>query len=197
MSSDNKIVNYGQIYDYLKTIKLDEYLSNKRTIIHNQIFDRAIDKLIFEVNSQSTVLNISNKIKNLLSEYNITEFSKENFRFIEYKGKIWYEPSTVSIIYTKNLVLDNKGHYIRLRIGPLNLKELWDNEYVLLKDIDRINKASDTEKYVIDYIDYVSGYVILYDKVNLKHITVDISYIHDITKYEHNNFYGEMFSIKK
>ena len=40
--NQNTIFKYTQVYDYLKSIKFDEYISNKRDIIHKQLYENSI-----------------------------------------------------------------------------------------------------------------------------------------------------------
>lgn len=219
----NSIDKYTQVYDYIKNLKLEEYISNKRDIVHKQLFDNSIDKLIMEVNKDETSCKLAKAIKsqlklydlymqkfistedyikavndpNLKYTYKLAPFNKDNFRFIEYKHKIWYCPSKVSIVYTKALVKNEHGKYTRLNIGPLYLGEVWDNKFILDKDVNNIITADKTSKYVIEYIDYVNGYAILYDKINMNYLNIDLNYIKNINRYEFSHNYDEMFSIKR
>lgn len=226
MSNDlnkNSIDKYTQVYDYIKNLKLEEYISNKRDIVHKQLFDNSIDTLITEVNKDETSCKLAKAIKsqlklydlymqkfistedyikavndpNLKYTYKLAPFNRDNFRFIEYKHKIWYCPSKVSIVYTKTLVKNENGKYTRLNIGPLYLGEVWDNKFILDKDVNNIITADKTAKYVIEYIDYVNGYAILYDKINMNYLNIDLNYIKNINRYEFSHNYDEMFSIKR
>ena len=129
------------------------------------------------------------------SKYSILDFNRDNFKFIEYKNKVWYYPSNINIIYTKAFVVDEQGNLMRLKIGPLYLGELWNNNYIINKDINKI--VSNNNNYIIEYIDYVNGYVILYDKINMTYLNVDLEYIKNINKYEFSHTYDEMFSTKR
>ena len=223
--NQNTIFKYTQVYDYLKSIKFDEYISDKRDIIHKQLYENSINKLIDEVNNENTTCKIAKSIRatidlynhymisnidvdklieytkesitnpDIQSKYKILEFNKDNFKFIEYKNKVWYYPSNINIIYTKAFVVDEQGNLMRLKIGPLYLGELWNNNYIINKDINKI--ISNNNNYIIEYIDYVNGYVILYDKINMTYLNVDIEYIKNINKYEFSHTYDEMFSTKR
>ena len=46
----NTIYNYNQVYDTLRTVKLNDYLLDKRDKVHNSLFNAALDKLIMSVN---------------------------------------------------------------------------------------------------------------------------------------------------
>ena len=129
------------------------------------------------------------------SKYSILDFNRDNFKFIEYKNKVWYYPSNINIFYTKAFVVDEQGNLMRLKIGPLYLGELWNNNYIINKDINKI--ISNNNNYIIEYIDYVNGYVILYDKINMTYLNVDLEYIKNINKYEFSHTYDEMFSTKR
>lgn len=217
----NKIFNYTQIYDYLKNLKLTDYLSNKRDSIHKQIFDDTINLLISEVNNPDTTVKIAQYIQSVIDKYNIygampdekmtveyisgkrdnycieiKPFSTDNFKFIEYKNKVWYMPSNVSIVYTNSLVKSKNGNYIRLIIGPISLSEIWDNNYILKRNINNSIKSNDSS-YVIEYIDYVNGTVTLFDKVNFKSINVDLDYIQNINNFNYIQTYNEMFINKR
>lgn len=223
--NQNTIFKYTQVYDYLKSIKFDEYISDKRDIIHKQLYENSINKLIDEVNNENTTCKIAKSIRatidlynhymisnidvdklieytkesitnpDIQSKYKILEFNKDNFKFIEYKNKVWYYPSNINIIYTKAFVVDEQGNLMRLKIGPLYLGELWNNNYIINKDINKI--ISNNNNYIIEYIDYVNGYVILYDKINMTYLNVDLEYIKNINKYEFSHTYDEMFSTKR
>lgn len=223
--NQNTIFKYTQVYDYLKSIKFDEYISDKRDIIHKQLYENSINKLIDEVNNENTTCKIAKSIRatidlynhymlsnidtdklmeytkesitnpDIKSKYSILDFNRDNFKFIEYKNKVWYYPSNINIIYTKAFVVDEQGNLMRLKIGPLYLGELWSNNYIINKDINKI--ISNNNNYIIEYIDYVNGYVILYDKINMTYLNVDLEYIKNINKYEFSHTYDEMFSTKR
>lgn len=223
--NQNTIFKYTQVYDYLKSIKFDEYISDKRDIIHKQLYENSINKLIDEVNNENTTCKIAKSIRatidlynhymlsnidtdklmeytkesitnpDIKSKYSILDFNRDNFKFIEYKNKVWYYPSNINIIYTKAFVVDEQGNLMRLKIGPLYLGELWNNNYIINKDINKI--ISNNNNYIIEYIDYVNGYVILYDKINMTYLNVDLEYIKNINKYEFSHTYDEMFSTKR
>ena len=222
--NQNTIFKYTQVYDYLKSIKFDEYISDKRDIIHKQLYENSINKLIDEVNNENTTYKIAKSIRatidlynhymlsnidtdklieytnesnnpNIRAKYEILDFNRDNFKFIEYKNKVWYYPSNINIIYTKAFVVDEQGNLMRLKIGPLYLGELWNNNYIINKDINKI--ISNNNNYIIEYIDYVNGYVILYDKINMTYLNVDLEYIKNINKYEFSHTYDEMFSTKR
>lgn len=223
--NQNTIFKYTQVYDYLKSIKFDEYISDKRDIIHKQLYENSINKLIDEVNNENTTCKIAKSIRatidlynhymlsnidtdklmeytkesitnpDIKSKYSILDFNRDNFKFIEYKNKVWYYPSNINIIYTKAFVVDEQGNLMRLKIGPLYLGELWNNNYIINKDINKI--VSNNNNYIIEYIDYVNGYVILYDKINMTYLNVDLEYIKNINKYEFSHTYDEMFSTKR
>lgn len=225
--NQNTIFKYTQVYDYLKSIKFDEYISNKRDIIHKQLYENSINKLIDEVNNENTTYKIAKSIRatidlynyymisnigtdklieytmesitnpDIQSKYKILEFNKDNFKFIEYKNKVWYYPSIINIIYTKAFVVDEYGNHVRLKIGPLYLGELWNNNYIMNKDINKIISNDNISNYIIEYIDYVNGYVILYDKINMTYLNVDLEYIKNINKYEFGHTYDEIFSTKR
>lgn len=218
----NKIFKYSQVYDYLKNIKFIDYVSNKRDILHKKLFDNAINKLIEEVNNPNTTVTLAKLIKSQIDlydfyqgdgisadefisavnnesttyKYRLAPFNKDNFKFIEYKNKVWYYPSKIIIVYVKSLVKNENKKYIRLTFGPYLLNELWNNEYILNKDINKILKQDNTS-YVIEYIDYVSGNVILFDKVNMTNITVSLDYILNVNNFEYSNEYNEMFTVKR
>lgn len=225
--NQNTIFKYTQVYDYLKNIKFDEYISNKRDNIHKQLYENSINKLIDEVNNENTTCKIAKSIRatidlynhymlsnidvdtlmeytkksidnpDIQSKYKILEFNRDNFKFIEYKNKVWYYPSTISIIYTKSFVIDKNKKYTRLKFGPFYLGELWNNNYIMNKDITKIISNDNISNYIIEYVDYVNGYVILYDKLNMTYLNIDLEYIKNINKYEFGHTYDEMFSTKR
>ena len=41
MYIQNKIYNYNQIYDSLRTLKLNDYITDKRNNVHNDIYEDA------------------------------------------------------------------------------------------------------------------------------------------------------------
>lgn len=50
MNNQNQIYNYNQIYDTLRTLKVNDYIMDKRDKVHNELYNNALDKLIVEVN---------------------------------------------------------------------------------------------------------------------------------------------------
>lgn len=204
MDKDNKIFKYTQIYDYLKNIKFDEYISDRRTDIHNQLFNNSIKLLIEDVNSNNPIGKISESIINIITKYNeyqtepLKQFNTDNFKFIEIKSKSWYKPSKVNIIYSFSPVKNKLGHYTRLTIGTFNLDEFWKNDYILKRNIENILSFNNSNiSYSIEYIDYIKGICVLYDKVNFKTQTIDLDYILNINDYEFSNTYNQMFINKR
>lgn len=208
MTKDNKIFKYTQIYDYLKNIKFDEYISDRRTNIHNQLFNNAIKLLIEDVNSNIPVSNISQKLKDIIDKYNdiqeqyqkekLKPFNKDNFKFIEIKNKSWYKPSKVNIIYSFSPVINKLGHYTKLTLGTFSLDELWKNEYIFKKNIENVLSFNNSNaSFSIEYIDYIKGICVLYDKVSFKTQTIDLDYILDINDYEFLENYNQMFIVKR
>ena len=224
----NKIYNFNQIYDTLQTLTLEEYLSNKRNNVHSIIFEQALNSFIETVNSildymdflgeefsftdemfswvPKSVQKTCNKIKQYIENNpEVIHFNKDNYDFIEYKNKNWLSPSNIYIVYSSGLVKiiqDETGDesYIRLGIGPISLEDFWDPSYMLNKYEQENLFNNDKENYVIEYIDYIKGICLMFNKMEMKYITVELSKIQDIKNFKYDgvlNDYNEMFHIKR
>lgn len=129
----------------------------------------------------------------------LLKFSTEYFNFIEYKDKNWATPSKVKIIYTNNLVRNEHGNTVRLTLGPYSLSEFWETEYLNVNNVEKID-SEETPKYVIEDVNYITGTCRLFDKHNMRYLTVDLNSIQNL-----NNFvmggvldnYDELFHIKR
>ena len=118
----NKISIYTQLYDYLKNIKLVEYLSNKRNIIHDQLFTNSVKRLIKEVNNPDTTNSVAIAIQKQIELYNIYQLynvvpSLEQNIDNHLLNKHNINPEAVS-----NLLLQQylNGEYDRFEIMPFN-----------------------------------------------------------------------------
>lgn len=242
MYIQNKIYNYNQIYDSLRTLKLNDYITDKRNNVHNDIYSNAINKMIAEV-QMGIELFKTNCIKtygieyyetnidavaffyNLIKHHNITfsstyivsiivkllscinnmdkgevdnllSFNKENYQFIEIKHKNWLHFSKVKIVYIHNLICTSKENntYSRLIIGPYSLQKFWDTEYISTNNIITKN----LNNYVIENIDYIKGTCKIFDKLNMRHLEIDLNNIEDIHNFEFDlNMYDELFHVKR
>lgn len=222
----NKIYKFNQIYDTLQTITLEEYLSNKRDSVHNIIFEQALDSFIETVYSildymdflggefswndeffawiPESVKKTCNKIKQYV-KFNpeIIDFNKNNYNFIEYKNKNWISPPNIYIVYSAGLIKTKHNEdesYIRLAIGPISLEDFWDPSYILNKYNNDEIFNNEKENFVIEYIDYIKGICVMFNKMDMEYITVELSKIQDIKKFKYDgvlNDYNEMFHIKR
>lgn len=218
-TQSTSIYNYNQIYDYLRTIKFNDYLINKRDIIHNILYENAVNEFIQYINDCiNNVRYIPNKeldavIDKLLS-VNIEANEKGNildedrFKFIEYKDNVWYKPSKVTIIYTGGLVKEkynisdkngNKSEYekyTKLNIGPVSLELFWKTEYIVKENYNNLLELKNSN-YSIKSVDYINGTVDLFDKNEFTTITISLDYIDNLNNYTFYENYPEMFSIKR
>lgn len=264
----NTIYNYNQVYDTLRTVKLNDYLLDKRDKVHNELFNNALDKLIMSVNYAlrflydkiikgeynphdfksnlpfkmcDSVVKICeiimsyyiyvpnntfvisdnngeerNDLKNEIIETTSTEyledikidnknkqllnFDKSNYQFIEYKDKNWLKPPSILVIYISNLIQkENKGPYKRLTIGPISLTEFWNTDYIRDNSLNEII-AENTPKYVIETVDYVNGTCKLFDKINMRYLTVNLDKIKNLNNFDFDGIidnYDELFHIKR
>ena len=239
----NTIYNYNQVYDTLRTVKLNDYLLDKRDKVHNSLFNAALDKLIMSVNYALKFLydkiikgeynpddfnsNLPFKMcdsvikicEAIISNYiyfpnknsedgieiddknkQLLNFDKSHYQFIEYKDKNWLNPSSILVIYTSNLIQSgNKGSYKRLTIGPISLTEFWNADYIRYNSLDEI-VAENTPKYVIETVDYVNGTCKLFDKINMRFLTVNLDKIKNLNNFEFDGIidnYNEMFHVKR
>jgi hypothetical protein len=131
---------------------------------------------------------------------NLLKFNKLNYQFIEYKDKNWLKPSSILIIYTSSLIQKgNEGPYKRLTIGPISLTEFWNADYVHNNSLNEII-AENTPKYVIENVDYVNGTCKLFDKINMRFLTVNLDKIKNLNNFEFDGIidnYDEMFHVKR
>lgn len=274
----NTIYNYNQVYDTLRTVKLNDYLLDKRDNVHNSLFNAALNKLMLSVNfvlrylynkviadeynpndlksnlpflvcdsvikiceaimshyvlvadktlviwdndgadrndlrhrlnwvdtmSNENVENSSTEfwedIETIDKNANLLKFNKLNYQFIEYKDKNWLKPSSILIIYTSSLIQKgNEGPYKRLTIGPISLTEFWNADYVHNNSLNEII-AENTPKYVIENVDYVNGTCKLFDKINMRFLTVSLDKIKNLNNFEFDGIidnYDEMFHVKR
>jgi hypothetical protein len=274
----NTIYNYNQVYDTLRTVKLNDYLLDKRDNVHNSLFNAALNKLMLSVNfvlrylynkviadeynpndlksnlpflvcdsvikiceaimshyvlvadktlviwdndgadrndlrhrlnwvdtmSNENVENSSTEfwedIETVDKNANLLKFNKLNYQFIEYKDKNWLKPSSILIIYTSSLIQKgNEGPYKRLTIGPISLTEFWNADYVHNNSLNEII-AENTPKYVIENVDYVNGTCKLFDKINMRFLTVNLDKIKNLNNFEFDGIidnYDEMFHVKR
>lgn len=213
------IYNYNQIYDYLRTIKFNDYLINKRDIIHNTLYENAVNEFIQYINDCiNNVRYIHNKeldsvIDKLLSvnieaNENGNILDEERFKFIEYKDNVWYKPSKIIIIYTGGLVKEkynvsdkngNKSEYekyTKLNIGPVSLELFWKTEYIVKENYNNLLELKNSN-YSIKSVDYINGTVDLFDKNEFTTITISLDYIDNLNNYTFYENYPEMFSIKR
>lgn len=213
------IYNYNQVYDYLRTIKLNDYIVNKRNNIHNILYENAINLFIDNVNdcinnniyiSDNCVNTVVNKLLsvNIEKNENGNILDEERFKFIEYKDTVWYKPSKITIIYTGGLVQENKTtvdntgnvieykQYIKLIIGPVSLEQFWNSEYILKENYNNLLELQNSN-YSIKSVDYINGTVDLFDKNEFKIITIDLNYIDNLNEHTFYENYPEMFKIKR
>lgn len=213
------IYNYNQIYDYLRTIKFNDYLINKRDIIHNILYENAVNEFIQYINDCiNNVRYIPNKeldavIDKLLSvnieaNENGNILDEDRFKFIEYKDNVWYKPSKIIIIYTGGLVKEkynisdkngNKSEYekyTKLNIGPVSLELFWKTEYIVKENYNNLLELKNSN-YSIKSVDYINGTVDLFDKNEFTTITISLDYIDNLNNYTFYENYPEMFSIKR
>ena len=222
-TQSTSIYNYNQVYDYLRTIKFNDYLINKRDTIHNILYENALNEFIQYINDYiNNVIYIPNKeldngvntVVNKLLSVNIEKNEKgnildeERFKFIEYKDTVWYKPSKITIIYTGGLVKekynvsDTNGNiteyekYTKLIIGPISLELFWKSEYILKENYNNLLELKNSN-YSIKSVDYINGTVDLFDKNEFKTITINLNYIDNLNEHTFYENYPEMFKIKR
>ena len=142
---------------------------------------------------------VSDNINNETFKPELYNFNIENFQFIEYKDKYWYNPSRVLIVFSHNLIKNQNGNSIRLTLGPYSLQEFWDTEYIDKNNIDEI-VGTESPKYVIEEVDYIKGKCKLFDKVNMRFLYVDLNSIKNLSDFQFDGIldnYDELFHIKR
>lgn len=215
-TQSTSIYNYNQIYDYLRTIKFNDYISNKRDIIHQTLYENALNSFIKNVNDYiigknvympTDIISIANQLLDICITNNLdinNILNKDQFKFIEYKDKVWYKASKITLIYTGGLVKtiikdkNNKFHekYIKLVLGPISLEYYWKSEYILKENINNILLLKNAN-YTIKSVDYINGTVDLIDKNDFKVITINLDYIDNLNDHTFYENYPEMFRIKR
>lgn len=218
------IKKYSQVYDVLKTTKFDEYLSDKRNNIHNELYTDALNSFIEETNkciyyySHYTVIKqpdgteimdfltwhkrlntisspVAKHLGNSLFKLNIEKVDLKNFKILEIKNKVWYMPSDVIFIYTG---IDPITHKIKkTKFGPYTLINFWNSSYIAnRKDLNELMLGDIYVELEITYIDYVKGTISVYDRGEDRTFILDIDYINSNLKIS-NEYDGKMYSILK
>lgn len=215
-TQSTSIYNYNQVYDYLRTIKFNDYINNKRDIIHNTLYENALNSFIKNVNDYiidknvyipSDIINIVDQLLDICMNNNLdinNILNKNKFKFIEYKDKVWYKASKIMLIYTggliKTIIKDNNNNvhekYIKLVLGPISLEYYWKSEYILKEKINNILLLKNTN-YTIKSVDYINGTADLIDKNDFKIITINLDYIDNLNDHTFYENYPEMFRIKR
>lgn len=215
-TQSTSIYNYNQVYDYLRTIKFNDYINNKRDIIHNTLYENALNSFIKNVNDYiigknvyipSDIINVVEQLIDICMTNNLdinNILNKDQFKFIEYKDKVWYKASKITLIYTggliKTLIKDKNNNvhekYIKLVLGPISLEYYWKSEYILKENINNILLLKNTN-YTIKSVDYINGTVDLIDKNDFNVITINLDYIDNLNDHTFYENYPEMFRIKR
>ena len=151
-------------------------------------------------NVENTSTEFWEDIETIDKNAKLLNFNKLNYQFIEYKDKNWLKPSSILVIYTSSLIQKgNEGPYKRLTIGPISLTEFWNADYVHNNSLNEII-AENTPKYVIENVDYVNGTCKLFDKINMRFLTVNLDKIKNLNNFEFDGIidnYDEMFHVKR
>lgn len=170
-------------------IKYSEYVNNKSDHIHKLLYTTALNKLFKDVNkllnNETDNITIKTKVAKYISDelkkYGISEINENDFKIIEISSLNWYQPSNVLLIYTKEKITyieNNKSKSKLLKLKNINLTEYWNNSYLInSSNISDILLTDNYNSLTVDYIDFVNGTCILYDKYNDVRYNVDINYL--------------------
>jgi len=153
---ENKIKKYNDLdYTYTNVI-YNNYVSDKYNIIHNKLYEDALNKYLDEVRGNET-----------LEEY------KKHYNFIELKNKEYFQPSTViikSIVYPFTTI-------------KIDLSKYWNQyeESVITKKFNNEFYTDDIDinHYEIIYINNVQNIVKLQNKITGKIIYKDLNYLNE------------------
>ena len=144
------LTNYNDFNQMSHKMTFQDYTNDKYNEVHTELFNRALDRYIVENN-----------------------IDKNEYKFIEFKSKNYYEPSVVCI---KRLTYpyDTK---------KVSLEKYWD-KYQFNNDNKEINNdfledKVNPEMLEIVNINYVTNKVTLLDKNTEKRYIKDISFIND------------------
>lgn len=215
-TQSTSIYNYNQVYDYLRTVKFNDYINNKRDIIHQTLYENALNSFIKNVNDYiidknvyvpKDIISIADQLIDICMNNNLdinNILNKDLFKFIEYKNKVWYKASKITLIYTggliKTIIKDNNDNfhekYIKLVLGPISLEYYWNSEYILKENLNNVLLLKNTN-YTIKSVDYINGTVDLIDKNTFKIITINLDYIDNLNDHTFYDNYSEMFRIKR
>lgn len=160
---ENKILKYSDLMYNSGPVRAYDYISEKYTNIHKQIYDRALEKLI------TNELVGEGKLCETFDEL------KTKYCFIELKKDEYYKPSKVVV---KQTVYPFEAY-------TYDLSEYWDNyqykeEFKELKDywIDE-DSVRDAE---LIYIDYIKGKGKFKSRYTGKEFWADFKFINQDTK---------------
>jgi len=159
---DNKIVTYNDMLYKSSPVRAADYISDKYNDIHRQLYQRAVDKLLKELNISKEDLKI-------------------NYKLVEIKQDEYFKPSKVII---KNLSYP-------FTATTYDLDKYWDNYEFLeeYKDLSEywIDEESTKDAELI-YIDYIKGKGKFKSKYTQKEFWVDFNYINENTRLNKDNF---------
>ena len=155
----NKVLNYNNFNNVSNKMKFDDYVYDKYTIIHQKLYNDALNKLIEERN-----------------------YNRDEYRFIEIKQNEYYQPSLVYVqsIYppfnTEKISLEKYWDTYEFKEEFKNLDESFFDEDVNVNALEVIN------------IDYINGLIKLKDKYTGRIFTKKTKYLNDNLKYSKENF---------
>ena len=123
---NNAVYNYNQIYDTLKTLKVTDYLSDKRNKIHNSLYISALSKLILNVNDvlSETLTSLTDNFEYTIPKNTLTVVSEIVNEIMKYYI-IAEKNNSYKLKTRKNNQLDKK--LIKFDISS-STKEIIENE---------------------------------------------------------------------
>ena len=159
---DNKINEYNELEYLTSKVRFSDYMSNKYNIIHERLYNAALNKYIEKRCSKDYI--------------DINTFKKEHL-FLEIKGKEYWQPSQV---YIKQVIPP-------FNIEKINLKDYWDTyQYVdEHKNFDEIffEENVDINGLEVIKIDYIKGKVKFRNKYSGTEFWKDFKFINEDTVY--------------
>lgn len=157
--TENKILNYNNFNNVSNKMNFCDYVYDKYNIIHQKLFDNALERLIIEKG-----------------------YNKDDYRFIEIKQDEYYKPSIVYVksIYppftTEKISLEKYWDKYEFNEIFKNLDENFFNEDININSLE-----------IVD-INYVKGIMKLKDKITGKTFIRSTKYLNDNLKYNKESY---------
>ena len=128
---ENKVLNYNNFNNVSNKMKFDDYVYDKYNIIHQKLYDDALNKLIDERN-----------------------YNRDDYRFIEIKQNEYYQPS---LVYVQSIYPPFTTEKISLEKywDPYEFKDIYQDYEMGLEDTRECLSSKKTTADVIYNIENI------------------------------------------